>query len=40
MIQQALAQLLDGEDLSRADAREVMDQIMRATRRVSGSTAS
>jgi anthranilate phosphoribosyltransferase len=29
MIQQALAQLLDGHDLPRADAREVMDQIMR-----------
>ncbi len=29
MIQQALARLLDGHDLSRADAREVMDQIMR-----------
>jgi anthranilate phosphoribosyltransferase len=29
VIQQALARLLDGHDLSRADAREVMDQIMR-----------
>ena len=29
MIQQALARLLDGHDLSRDDAREVMDQIMR-----------
>ena len=28
MIQDALAQLLDGNDLSRADAREVMDTIM------------
>jgi anthranilate phosphoribosyltransferase len=29
VIQQALARLLDGHDLSRAEAREVMDQIMR-----------
>ncbi len=29
MIQQALARLLDGHDLSRVDARQVMDQIMR-----------
>jgi anthranilate phosphoribosyltransferase len=29
MIQLALARLLDGRDLSRAEAREVMDQIMR-----------
>jgi anthranilate phosphoribosyltransferase len=29
MIQQALARLLDGHDLSRDDARDVMDQIMR-----------
>jgi anthranilate phosphoribosyltransferase len=29
VIQQALARLLDGHDLSREDAREVMDQIMR-----------
>ncbi len=28
MIQQALTKLLDGEDLSRADAREVMNEIM------------
>jgi anthranilate phosphoribosyltransferase len=29
VIQQALARLLDGHDLARAEAREVMDQIMR-----------
>ncbi len=29
MIQQALADLLDGRDLSRARSREVMDEIMR-----------
>ena len=29
MIQEALARILDGNDLGRDDAREVMDEIMR-----------